>query len=152
MCMIKLTFNNVEDISKTAIFPEKNFITVIYQEFCLYLSIVRTLRTLWNFWTHPSGFNCIWNCGWKTQQKLVWLQKIILANLALSFNFWARRWLAHLVSGLACNTRVIVDARSSPPFSLMSNSCNKTVNHINKQTNLNQYHIINQSNSDSIRW
>ena len=57
-----------------------------------------------------------------------------------------------LVSRFACNTRVVVDASSSPPVSLMSNSCNKTLNQINKQTNLNQYHIINQSNSNSIRW
>ena len=35
-------------------------------------------------------------------------------------------WLAHLVSRFACNTMVIVDASSSPPVSLMSNSCNKT--------------------------
>ena len=61
-------------------------------------------------------------------------------------------WLAHLVSWFACNTRVIVDASSRPPVSLMSNSCNKTLNQINKQTNLSQYHIINQSNSNSIRW
>ena len=33
--MIKLIFSKVEDISKTATFPEKNFITVIYQGFCL---------------------------------------------------------------------------------------------------------------------
>ena len=34
--------------------------------------------------------------------------------------------LAYLVSLFACNTRVIVDVSSSPPVSLMSNSCNKT--------------------------
>ena len=34
--------------------------------------------------------------------------------------------ITHLVSRFACNTRVIVDASSSPPVSLMSNSCNKT--------------------------
>ena len=48
----------------------------------------------------------------------------------------------NLVSRFACNTRVIVDASSSPPVSLMSNSCNKTLNQINKQTNLNQYQIV----------
>ena len=51
-------------------------------------------------------------------------------------------------SQFACNTRVIVDASSSPPVSLMSNSCSKILNQVNKQTDLNQYHIINQSNSN----
>ena len=32
----------------------------------------------------------------------------------------------HLVSRFTCNTRMIVHASSSPPVSLMSNSCNKT--------------------------
>ena len=50
------------------------------------------------------------------------------------------------------DTRVIIHASSNPPVSLMSNSCNKTLYQINKQTNLNHYHIINQSNSNSIRW
>ena len=31
-------------------------------------------------------------------------------------------------------------------------SCNKSKNLINKQTNENQHHIINQLNSNSIRW
>ena len=35
-------------------------------------------------------------------------------------------WLAHLVCLSACNTRVIIDASSSPLVSLMPNSCNKT--------------------------
>ena len=34
--------------------------------------------------------------------------------------------VADQTSRFACNTRVIVDASSSPPVSLMSNSCNKT--------------------------
>ena len=55
-------------------------------------------------------------------------------------------------SQFACNTRVIVDVSSSPPVSHMSNSCNKTLTQINKQTNLNQHHIISQSNGNSIRW
>ena len=67
-------------------------------------------------------------------------------------NMWNLGWLAHLVSRFACNTRLIVDASSSPPVSLMSNSCNKTLNQINKQINLNQYHIINQSKSNSTKW
>ena len=41
-------------------------------------------------------------------------------------------YLARLVSRFACNTRVIVDASSSPPVSHMSNSCNKTLTQINK--------------------
>ena len=43
------------------------------------------------------------------------------------------------------DTRVIVDASSSPPISLKHNQ-------INKRTNVNQQHIINQSNSNSTRW
>ena len=46
-CMIKLIFNKVEDISKTAFsYLEKNFFTVMYLGFCRYLSIVKTLRRL----------------------------------------------------------------------------------------------------------
>ena len=47
----------------------------------------------------------------------------ILDVLTLKYAPW---WLAHLVSRFACITTVIVDASSSPPLSLMSNSCNKT--------------------------
>ena len=48
-----------------------------------------------------------------------------------------------------CKKRVIANASSSPPVSLMSNSCIKTLNQINKQTNLN--HITSSINQIVIR-
>ena len=88
---------------------------------------------------------------------LLWLNGILFDFKKTSFRCYGfsvviNVWLAHLVSRFACNTRVVVDASSCPPVFLMSNSSNNTLNQINKQTNLNQYHIINQSNSNSIRW
>ena len=123
--MIKLISSKVEDISKTATFAEKNFITVIYQEFWHYLKIVRTL-TLWNLWTRASGFNCAWNCGGKIclitgiclitekkilakaffQKKFLVLQYLILVtsavHLALYLGFWAR----------TCSTAIFIEISS----------------------------------------
>ena len=43
---MKLIFSKVEDISKTATFPEKNFIIVIFHGLCHYLNMIKMLRAL----------------------------------------------------------------------------------------------------------
>ena len=49
--------------------------------------------------------------------------KGLLSNLGIKIPLSK---IPHLVSRFACNTRMIVDESSSPPVSLMSNSCHKT--------------------------
>ena len=59
-------------------------------------------------------------------------KKVVLFNRSCHFCLSLYLSFQYVESWFACNTRVIVDASSIPPVSLMSSSCNKTLNKINK--------------------
>ena len=67
------------------------------------------------------------NLGPENQKALIisFMTYFVSKLLTKSLNFWTTNnilviklgWLAHLISRFACNTRLIVDASSSPPVS-----------------------------------
>ena len=59
-------------------------------------------------------------------------KKVVLFNRSCHFCLSLYLSFQYIESRFACNTSVIVDASSIPPVSLMSSSCNKTLNQINK--------------------
>ena len=66
------------------------------------------------------------NLGPENQKALIisFMTYFVSKLLTKSLNFWTTNnilvimgWLAHLISRFACNTRLIIDASSSPPVS-----------------------------------